>query len=35
MTVIAAEYLGLAAERIKAELDDTLFPPASVQGGVY
>jgi xanthine dehydrogenase YagR molybdenum-binding subunit len=33
MTMIAAEYLGLPAERVKFELGDTLFPRAPSQGG--
>ncbi len=35
MTLIAAEYLGLPAERVKFELGDTRFPPAPVQGGSF
>jgi xanthine dehydrogenase YagR molybdenum-binding subunit len=33
MTMIAAEYLGLAIERVKFELGDTKFPRAPAQGG--
>jgi xanthine dehydrogenase YagR molybdenum-binding subunit len=35
MTLIAAEYLGLPAEKVKSELGDTRFPPAPVQGGSF
>lgn len=35
MTLIAAEYLGLAAEKVKFELGDTRFPQAPVQGGSF
>lgn len=35
MTLIAAEYLGLHAEKVKFELGDTKFPPAPVQGGSF
>lgn len=35
MTMIAAEYLGLPAERVKFELGDTKFPRAPVQGGSF
>lgn len=35
MTLIAAEYLGLPAERVKFELGDTKFPRAPVQGGSF
>lgn len=35
MTIIAAEYLGLPAERVKFELGDTNFPRAPVQGGSF
>jgi len=35
MTLIAAEYLGLAAEKVKFELGDSNFPPAPVQGGSF
>ncbi|MEG4395450.1 xanthine dehydrogenase family protein molybdopterin-binding subunit [Microcoleus sp. BROC3] len=35
MTSIAAEYLGLPAEKVKFELGDTNFPPAPVQGGSF
>lgn len=35
MTLIAAEYLGLPAEKVKFELGDTKFPPAPVQGGSF
>ena len=33
MTMIAAEYLGLPAEKVKFELGDTKFPRAPAQGG--
>ncbi len=33
MTMIAAEYLGLPAEKVKFELGDTKFPRAPSQGG--
>lgn len=33
MTMIAAEYLGLPAEKIKTEIGDTRFPRGPVQGG--
>ena len=33
MTMIADEYLGLPAERVKFELGDTKFPRAPAQGG--
>ena len=33
MTMIAAEYLGLALEKVKFELGDTKFPQAPSQGG--
>jgi xanthine dehydrogenase YagR molybdenum-binding subunit len=33
MTMIAAEYLGLPAEKVKFELGDTRFPRAPAQGG--
>ncbi|HEV7768493.1 MAG TPA: xanthine dehydrogenase family protein molybdopterin-binding subunit, partial [Thermoanaerobaculia bacterium] len=33
MTMIAAEYLGLRAERVQFELGDTKFPRAPAQGG--
>jgi xanthine dehydrogenase YagR molybdenum-binding subunit len=33
MTMIAAEYLGLPAERVQFELGDTKFPRAPSQGG--
>jgi len=35
MTIIAAEYLGLAAEKVKFELGDTKYPPAPIQGGSF
>ncbi|MCA1639018.1 MAG: xanthine dehydrogenase family protein molybdopterin-binding subunit [Acidobacteria bacterium] len=35
ITLIAAEYLGLAAEKVKFELGDTKFPRAPVQGGSF
>jgi ferredoxin len=35
MTLIAAEYLGLPAEKVTFELGDTKFPPAPVQGGSF
>jgi xanthine dehydrogenase YagR molybdenum-binding subunit len=35
MTLIAAEYLGLPAEKVKFELGDTKFPVAPVQGGSF
>ena len=35
MTLIAAEYLGLPAERVKFKLGDTKFPRAPVQGGSF
>lgn len=35
MTSIAAEYLGLPAEKVKFELGDTKFPAAPVQGGSF
>jgi xanthine dehydrogenase YagR molybdenum-binding subunit len=35
MTLIAAEFLGLPAEKVKFELGDTKFPPAPVQGGSF
>jgi xanthine dehydrogenase YagR molybdenum-binding subunit len=35
ITLIAAEYLGLPAERVKFELGDTKFPRAPVQGGSF
>ncbi|MFT3743778.1 MAG: xanthine dehydrogenase family protein molybdopterin-binding subunit [Pyrinomonadaceae bacterium] len=35
MTMIAAEYLGLAIEKVKFELGDTKFPPAPIQGGSF
>jgi xanthine dehydrogenase YagR molybdenum-binding subunit len=35
MTLIAAEYLGLSAEKVKFELGDTKFPPAPLQGGSF
>jgi len=35
MTSIAAEYLGLSAEKVKFELGDTKFPAAPVQGGSF
>jgi xanthine dehydrogenase YagR molybdenum-binding subunit len=35
MTLIAAEFLGLPAEKVKFELGDTRFPPAPVQGGSF
>ena len=35
MTLIAAEYLGLSAEKVKFELGDTKFPEAPVQGGSF
>jgi xanthine dehydrogenase YagR molybdenum-binding subunit len=35
MTLIAAEYLGLSAEKVKFELGDTKFPRAPVQGGSF
>ncbi|MEG4058390.1 MULTISPECIES: xanthine dehydrogenase family protein molybdopterin-binding subunit [unclassified Microcoleus] len=35
MTLIAAEYLGLPAEKVKFELGDTKFPEAPVQGGSF
>jgi xanthine dehydrogenase YagR molybdenum-binding subunit len=35
MTLIAAEYLGLNAEKVKFELGDTKFPPAPLQGGSF
>ena len=33
--LIAAEYLGLPAEKVKFELGDTKFPEAPVQGGSF
>ncbi|MCU1290846.1 MAG: aldehyde oxidase [Acidobacteria bacterium] len=35
ITLIAAEYLGLPAEKVKFELGDTKFPRAPVQGGSF
>ena len=35
ITMIAAEYLGLPAEKVKFELGDTKFPKAPVQGGSF
>jgi xanthine dehydrogenase YagR molybdenum-binding subunit len=35
ITMIAAEYLGLPAEKVKFELGDTKFPRAPVQGGSF
>ncbi len=35
ITLIAAEYLGLSAEKVKFELGDTKFPRAPVQGGSF
>jgi xanthine dehydrogenase YagR molybdenum-binding subunit len=35
MTLIAAEYLGLPADKVKFELGDTRFPPAPLQGGSF
>lgn len=35
MTIIAAEYLGLPAERVKFELGDTKYPQAPIQGGSF
>jgi xanthine dehydrogenase YagR molybdenum-binding subunit len=35
MTSIAAEHLGLSAEKVKFELGDTKFPAAPVQGGSF
>lgn len=35
MTLIAAEYLGLPAEKVKFELGDTKLPAAPVQGGSF
>ncbi len=35
MTLIAAEYLGLDAEKVRFELGDTKFPQAPVQGGSF
>ncbi len=35
ITMIAAEYLGLAPERVKFELGDTNLPQAPVQGGSF
>jgi xanthine dehydrogenase YagR molybdenum-binding subunit len=35
ITLIAAEYLGLPAKRVKFELGDTKFPRAPVQGGSF
>lgn len=35
MTLIAAECLGISAERIKFELGDSKFPEAPVQGGSF
>ncbi len=35
MTAIAAEYLGIQAEKVKFELGDTKYPPAPIQGGSF
>ncbi len=35
MTIIAAEYLGLQAEKVKFELGDTKYVPAPIQGGSF
>ena len=35
MTIIAAEHLGLAAEKVKFELGDSRFPKAPAQGGSW
>ena len=35
MTLIAAKYLGLPAEKVKFELGDTKFPSVPVQGGSF
>lgn len=35
MTIIAAEYLGLDAEKVKFELGDTKYPAAPIQGGSF
>lgn len=35
ITMIAAEYLGLASEKVKFELGDTRLPNAPVQGGSW
>src|SRR5687767_14712786 len=35
MTMIAAEYLGLRAEKVQFELGDTKFPKAPAQGGSW
>ena len=35
MTMIAAEHLGLAAEKVKFELGDSRFPKAPAQGGSW
>jgi xanthine dehydrogenase YagR molybdenum-binding subunit len=35
ITIIAAEYLGLAPEKVKFELGDTKLPQAPVQGGSF
>ena len=35
MTMIAAEYLGLKAERVEFELGDTKFPKAPLEGGSW
>ncbi len=35
ITMIAAEYLGIAAEKVKFELGDSDLPPAPVQGGSF
>ncbi|MEO7659065.1 MAG: xanthine dehydrogenase family protein molybdopterin-binding subunit, partial [Pyrinomonadaceae bacterium] len=35
MTIIAAEYLGLSAEKVKFELGDTKYPQAPIQGGSF
>ena len=35
ITMIAAEYLGISADKVKFELGDSNLPPAPVQGGSF